>query len=374
LLRLEVSGEGTLTEQLTSRLRSAILSGALTPGTVLPTLAEMAQTIGSSERVPRAAVRRLQTENLIRARPRIGCIVLPSNAKTWCGRVVIVGSDSRESFYHRSFCNALVDRLVRARYHVEQLRVRPDEQGRTDLSELNRILGEPCDLVFVMGYDRLLQAQVLRARLPYFVFGPAAEARGPGYVGNFESLCDKAVGQLAARAVRAGLRSVLQVTFEGGYDATSDFKKAGLAVKSVRVTPSVDARRLQSFIRCGYDAVRAALAKRRELPDLLFVTDDHLAFGGIVALASSGLEAPRDLAFAAFSNEGLGLVYPHPVTAVVSDSVADGALVARRLVDYLTRGVKPGQVLVQRTLAKGKTLSKKRQINPCGNARRKGKE
>lgn len=65
-------------EMVTSTLAQKILSGEFSPGTQLPTEAEMSQEMAVSRTALRESVRMLAGKGLIASRPRIGTIVLPS--------------------------------------------------------------------------------------------------------------------------------------------------------------------------------------------------------------------------------------------------------------------------------------------------------
>lgn len=354
-LVLEPAGEGTLSQMLAGKIAAAIRSGELPPGARLPSILSLAKAIGTSDQVPRAAFRILQNQNLVKARPRIGCQVLPMGVKTWRGRVIVIGWDVYEGYYHRSFFNTVGERLSKARYHVEHVRLRPDAQGRYDYAELRRMLAEPCDLVLTFGFEKSLLTPVRRTGKPFFLFGPAPASSIPGCIGSFESLDDEALGRLALAARRAGVRKVLLVTFPGGPSCATVLKRQGLEVKAVQARTSRGVRRLETFQRGGCDVVGRALAKGAR-PDLVLIADDYLAFGGLVSLSLAGLEAPRDIRLAAYSNVGLGLAYPRTVTSVVSDPFADAEIVARHLIRYLEQGVYPGRITVQRKFERGKTL------------------
>jgi len=354
-LSLEPTGEGTLSQLLAAKIATAIRSGELPPGTRLPSILRLARKIGTSDQVPRAAFRILQGQNLVRARPRIGCLVLPTDVKTWRGRVIVICWDAYEGYYHRSFFNVVDERLSRARYHVEYVRLRPDARGRYDYSELRRMLAEPCDLVVAFGYDKSVMAPVRRAGRPFFLFGPAPTSNVPMCVGNFESLADEALGKLAVAAKRCGVRDVLLVTFPGGQASAEPLTRQGLQVRIVNARPLKGVRRLETFLQGGCDVIGKALSNGGR-PDLILIADDYLALGGLVALSLAGCEAPRDVRLAAFSNMGLGLAYPRAVTSVVSDPFADGEVVAGRLLRYLEQGVYPGRITVQRKFEPGRTM------------------
>ncbi|KUP94639.1 FadR/GntR family transcriptional regulator [Tritonibacter horizontis] len=65
-------------EMVTSTLAQRILSGEFSPGSRLPTEAEMSEEMAVSRTALRESVRTLAGKGLIESRPRIGTVVLPS--------------------------------------------------------------------------------------------------------------------------------------------------------------------------------------------------------------------------------------------------------------------------------------------------------
>ncbi|MBE3561207.1 MAG: GntR family transcriptional regulator [Ktedonobacteraceae bacterium] len=63
------SSEGTLYQQLLSRLIEAIESGAITVGEKLPTEAELVKTYGVSRTTARRALDELRRQGLVRREP-----------------------------------------------------------------------------------------------------------------------------------------------------------------------------------------------------------------------------------------------------------------------------------------------------------------
>ena len=66
------SKRATLVEQVADGLRTCILSGVYRPGDVLPTTRGLAEELGVSRIVTRAAVRRLAADGLVNPKPRSG--------------------------------------------------------------------------------------------------------------------------------------------------------------------------------------------------------------------------------------------------------------------------------------------------------------
>ena len=65
-------------------------------------------------------------------------------------------------------------------------------------------------------------------------------------------------------------------------------------------------------------------------PDLVIFTDDHVAFGGFLALALRGVKVPGDTSVITLSNRGAASVWPQSLARIEVDPLADG----KALADY----------------------------------------
>ena len=66
----------------------------------------------------------------------------------------------------------------------------------------------------------------------------------------------------------------------------------------------------------------------REHPDLVIFTDDHVAFGGLLALALRGVKVPGDTSVITFSNRGAASVWPQSLARIEVNPLADGKVFA----------------------------------------------
>ena len=80
----------------------------------------------------------------------------------------------------------------------------------------------------------------------------------------------------------------------------------------------------------------AALLERfapgRPRPDLVFFTDDYVAFGGLLALAMRGVRVPDDVGVITLSNKGAAPIWSLPLSRIEVDPVADGEMLARHAI------------------------------------------
>ena len=88
-----------LSEQVAEGLRQAIRTGFYRAGETLPPLGALCDRLGISLRVARDAIRRLCADDLVLARPRVGCLVLQPHAKCHHGRVLAVAAVENMTTY-----------------------------------------------------------------------------------------------------------------------------------------------------------------------------------------------------------------------------------------------------------------------------------
>ena len=82
-------------------------------------------------------------------------------------------------------------------------------------------------------------------------------------------------------------------------------------------------------------------------PDLVIFTDDHVAFGGLLALALRGVKVPGDTSVITLSNRGAASVWPQSLARIEIDPLADG----KALADYAVAKIEghPAQEVSWRT-------------------------
>ena len=112
----KTSGE-TLTDQMVSGVRSAILRGFWKEGQPLPTRKDFVRTLGVSGNVIQHAMARLTAEGFVVSRPRIGCIVRRANGHAIRRLVLEVSAGDDCSFAHTCFLHSLHKRLAQA--HIQ---------------------------------------------------------------------------------------------------------------------------------------------------------------------------------------------------------------------------------------------------------------
>ena len=179
IYRLDAAAAETLTEQLAENLRRAIANGICKPGDRLPGIREMAKLCGTSVQVPIGAMKILADEGFVKARPRIGCVVLEQSRKVWRGRVLVVRVGSHANYSQNAFANELSIQIEADNWRVEHVFVsRKDGFGDYNLKALGKKIAEKFDLVLLPYFDPPVIELVRKSGTPcMLVWGPPGEMK-----------------------------------------------------------------------------------------------------------------------------------------------------------------------------------------------------
>lgn len=337
-------------------MRQKIVRGDYRPGDVLPGVRELARQCGTSVRVPMAAVAALAAEGFVKPRPRIGCMVLGKDRRVWRGKVLIIRNAIVVSYSGIVFREELAAQFMRADWRVEFLSVSYGPDNETpDLKALKRMLTERIDLIVFMSNDERMVEIIDAAGIPY-VTGCEQSTMTGNHVGRYMIPWRGVMVAFAEECGRRGVRRVLRVSIPGcTLDEQGDFRRNGVSVEDLTVTPARGERMLESFRQCAYGALSARLRKDG-LPDLILFCDDYLACGGLLALAEAGLKAPDDVKVVTLANAGNVPVYARELARFEIDGRAGACKLARAAIKFLDTGVRPGNVMQPVTYVAGETF------------------
>lgn len=349
----------SLLRQVTDGLRLAISDGYYRCGDLLPSSRDLAPALGVSKIVTEAALKRLAAEGLVESRPRVGTVVRDLNAKQWRGHVVLVCPELDTGPYQTTMAESLRTHLNRAGYLFTRATVEGDgaEGGKYDFSLLDAALARSVDLAIIL-YNRPAIFRHLASRgVPYAVVGNVPESPA-GAVGVVKTDYAAAVPDFVASCVAAGIRKVVQFRLSGIMcDAAPALRGRGIAVTTVSVKP--DSRKGWFFAseQAGLEGVvRYARSHTFERDDLVFFASDHMASGGLLALAGMGLSAPDGIRVATWANAGLGPVYFRELSRMDMDPERDGSTVADATFAYFKTGQFPADAVLRPRWIQGATM------------------
>ena len=151
---LDPTAAETLTEQLTEKLRYAIANGIYKPVDKLPGVRQMAKLCGTSIHVSVGALKTLMEEGLVKARPRIGCVVLDKSRKNWHGRVLLVHVGAHSNYNQNVFLAEVATHLEEANWRVLHTFIpRHEAAGLYDLTSFRKTIAEKYDLCVLPSCD-----------------------------------------------------------------------------------------------------------------------------------------------------------------------------------------------------------------------------
>ena len=337
------SSRATLVEQVVEGLRRAIDSGFYKTGDILPTTRDLAEMLGVSRIVTRAAVRELTKAELINPRPSVGCVVLGSGGKLWKGNVLFVSRSNGRVYYDNVFTTTLRANLVRNGWLVTTITSMGRAGGKVDTSELEMHLKHPVTLAVVLFDNPVAERVLSRSGVPFVTLGNKRTCRIKGCVGHVSYDRSAAVAEFAESAKRAGVKRALEVGWENFDDVGGALKAVGVSTTkwNVPVQPGGDLPVAVSF------AVRDAFLERlkpqkmrdarnlRSVPDLIYFSDDYACTGALAAFAAAGVRITEDVRVVTWSNKGNDPVFAKELTRMEMDPEGDAEKVAAGVLAWL---------------------------------------
>ena len=356
---LDPAAAETLTEQLAENLRRAIANGICKPGDRLPGIRGMAKLCGTSVQVPIDAMKTLAAEGVVKARPRIGCVVLGKNRKVWQGRILMIHVGAHSNYGQNVFCAEMASLLGAANWRVGHFYVPHRKTGYCDLKALARELAEKHDLVLLPAYDPPVVKIVRGSGIPYMLLSAqVGEQKGTGCIGFMTFNDHQAITEFAEHCRMAGVRRILNVRHDiCHYMNLERLRADGIEVEDMCIVPEMSDLRSESFSCLTYEAILRRLGEKGALrPDLICFTDDYFARGGLCALERLGLRAPDDIKVVSLSNYGNAPFYPKPLTRFEFNHFDFAAKTVRAILRYLRTGNPPGNVLCNIRYVRGGTF------------------
>ena len=336
---LDRSANMPLGEQLFQQLRKALVRGVYRPGETLPSLHELAEAAGVSEKVSRHALSRLSEIGWCDSKRGARAVVV-DRGKDRRGRILFFYAETGLGFHSSRLVGALRSRLLKADYCLTAISaydMKKDGSSRI----LAESLKEHWDLVVEMGLRPGSRQEIERAGWPFLVLGDGGRRCYPSeaanYIGRIPLLNGLAVPAFLQACARKRVRSVVQFLLDGGgFDVSGPLAAQGIDCRSVHIH---NVHSPYGLYRDAYAAMERLLGKvGGKLPDVFLFTDDHFAHGGLLSLMVRGIRVPEDVRVVTHANRGLGPFWVKPLTRLEMDPVAQGDAVAEAVLGYLRTG------------------------------------
>ena len=327
--KIDRNARENLPEQLANGFREAILSGYYKPGERLPSFTQMVDELNVSIRAPRDAMKILQDANLVRSRPRIGCEVLARDEHIWKGLVVVVVNAAYEgSYYISALIGAIRKTMLSEGYSFRLVTVDAGPRGRPDFAQLDAVLSGPLSYVIAVYPDDRLARRILKSGKPALAYVDVQSGGGLETI-RFSSV--RNMVSIGKTISRSGVRKIVVAEYSGLPLFNQLCEKMGMELEHLTVRPQEGPRYLGSLKERAMAAVIDRFGAKRNLPDLLLFSDDYVAFGGLVGLASCGIRIPDEMRVLTLSNVGFEPVYPVPLAQIRIDPRANGTAIAAKV-------------------------------------------
>jgi DNA-binding LacI/PurR family transcriptional regulator len=336
--RFTPDGTTSRADALCAFIKDEIAYGRIKAGEAIPTIKELAEASRLTFRVARGVVEQLAREGYVRSRPRVGTVVLPRDITALHGRVLFVLPDVDACSYHVTMiADALRHRLGAAGYAFSSVVFSQDADiGLTFLKhELSRTPDVAIVIYGTPPVRRCLREAGVRS---VFIYGDPPKADEGRWI-RFSA--EHAIANFVRHCVRAGVKRVTEVRFEG--NETPDARQA-LASKGIKCSwmtvPRMDGLgRYEGIERSAYNAFMSL--PRASFPDVFLFWDDFVAQGALTAFLGRGLAIPNDVKVVTLSNRGLGPVYSESLTRFECDAAEAGEKIAAFSLALLAKGRRP---------------------------------
>ena len=325
-----------LGEQVADGLRKSILSGFYKAEDVLPSLGELVEALGVSQRVARDGIQRIVAEGLAVVRPRSGCRVLSRDEPSVRGRVLGVFSDKqRVSYYYMTLIPEIERILKTERYGFEALYVPVSANGARDVSVIANAMRSPFNLVVSLYAPKQIERLLFRTKIPYVPIGSPHENASVAI--KFEKDVSSAA-DFADRCVCLGVKTAWIATYATCETRTAlkdALESRGISVEWNRIPPHAGFGYLEKIERSGFEDTLRRLSGQKTFPDVMVAMDDYYLRGLLAAVASLGLRMPYDIRVAGIVNEGFRPFSPVPLACFAVDARRDADGIASAILSYL---------------------------------------
>ena len=336
---LDANGRDSLTNQLVDGIKSAIDAGVYRQGDRLPTWRQLSAELGVSDRVPRDAMRRLQREGYVVARPRLGCMAAkPAGEKRWKGTVAVVYYEADEVAYHMSrLVGEMRRRLAMAGYLLLPVSVRSSERNEFDFCVAQMIFRFKVDLAVVLCNHICVSRWIDELGIPFVA--PQFYEKLLHCIGTVRgSSLALALAAFATHCRSAGIHTVLEVGFclPSSFSVCEVLAPQGIDVERWRISPMAGRERREGVREAAYAAFcRRFGSKHHCIPDLIVFTDDVVASGAFLALEHLRVAIPQDVRVMTLANEGDLPVSVASPTCILNRPKVRGRALARYVVDLM---------------------------------------
>jgi DNA-binding LacI/PurR family transcriptional regulator len=328
--------------QVTEQVRRLILSGAMVPETKLPSMTEIATSLGTNYFTIQSALTPLVNEGLLARRRRHGTVVCHPPTELGAAGIVF-GSDvggHGDEFYRALHAAMQIQGRDAGIKITTWFDSRPKEQQEELLPDLAEALAQRhVQCVIVAMPNPHLLAGLARHAIPIVPYSLSDIPHRVAYdLDGFFALGMAAMAKLGCRTV--GMLSNLRHNYKVGYAPALSWRQAfrraaqnhGLTTRPEwEIARIADSGHLEET---GYAAFHRLWAQSSR-PQGVIVFPDIFCRGVITAVLTLGVKIPEQLRVVFHVNESVPLFHPFPAVHLIGSPTAMAAALleqARRVV------------------------------------------
>lgn len=328
----------SLTNQVTDGLRAAINSGFYRPGDLVPGVRPLAELLGVSTIITRAALHQLGEEGLLMSRHGTGTIVVDRDTQLWKGRVLYAASGHNEHYVFNEIGDVLRERLFRLRYQYQRVPAW-GKLGSEGMAQLECALNQGYELVVLAAPSPEVVKEIEARGLRVVEIYEDASPIGKNSIGiHFDHRAG--TESFVAHCRAAGIRQVISVGLGTSHfgSMTGALRETGIKVDTWTIKSGKSERGV--IARVGQRTLelfeRKLNAGQAWLPDLFHFADDYIAEAALLAFAHHKVRIPEDVKVVTWENVGLGPLYYKTLTRFSFDARQAGQTVADVVANLLS--------------------------------------
>lgn len=307
-------------KQIAAHFQEQIAKGVLAPGDAIPNTLDLAKQFSVANQTAQNALKELSNRGLIKRVPKLGSFVsehLHANTMALvCGRSLISEPDTRS---YAQIAWQLSNHLARQGWNAK----------------VYTPVCPPLERLMIQDLERDIQAGLIKSIMVVEMsaqLGPwlKTECKIPWAYAS-QQLDRHFVREHYVQMIDQGLDYLYQQDYQDIGIVVSSFEKATPKRIEERIEQLRDQGKIAGNIeyirpvnnapQSGMKSLMRRIASKVPMPDVLFVIDDNLTSGVVLALLANNLNYPEKIGIITHANRGIDILSPVPLTRIEMDPV-----------------------------------------------------
>lgn len=341
-------------DQLVASIRRAIERRELKAGDLLPGFRQIAAELDVSLRVPRDAVARLVKEGVLSARRGFGTTVVGKGGSVRPRRVLVLHQETGGYFYLNRIFEIVCMRLLSEGMTVVREAVPYLVRGEKAVRGVRTLLErEHFDCALVMLYEDDYFELLDRFGVPY-VASALLPKRYSGASGLILNSLRTAAKSFAADCLKKKVRRVLQVShIFDVLNLKEFFQSADIEIETLDIPVKSWEKDYAVALQMKTRELLGKRLDRGNWPDVVFLFDDYVARGGLLALYERSIRFPEDLGVVVWSNRGDDVLSFKRLTSMVMDVESAANKISNDFLRFVRTGSFPKGVTLGPSYVRG---------------------